>query len=119
MSEPKWLPMDDAPRDGTTIIALFDDDECLINWAEDRQCAGAVDGHGYYGPGWNFPDVGLICFDEPFAWRPNGYCHACGGSRKIFVTDDILGATWRDECLACNGTGHVATECPSADRMHV
>lgn len=67
-------PMETAPRDGTPIIGLYDGDgDCMIRWAEDRQCmlAGIAGGNGYFGPGWEDCENHLIV-DEPIAWLPAG-----------------------------------------------
>jgi len=68
--EIKWKDMEDAPYDGTEIIGLVNDEECLIRWAETRQCmlAGIGGGNGYFGEGWEDVENGLIS-DDPTMWR--------------------------------------------------
>ena len=50
----EWLPMEDAPRDGTPIVGRVDDEPVVIQWAETRKCmlAGIGGGNGYFGEGW-------------------------------------------------------------------
>ena len=64
--------IDDAPRDGTPIIGLYDDDECEIYWSERPVCMlGSV--NGGFPPGWathgDETDFNLP-MDEPQAWLP-------------------------------------------------
>ena len=64
-----WLPMADAPKDGQTIRGKYGDDWDLVRWSEERRCmlAGYAGGSGYFGPGWEDLENGLIA-DEPEAW---------------------------------------------------
>ena len=50
----EWLPIDDAPRDGTPIRVLSSEGEMDVRWAENRRCmlAGVGGGNGYFGAGW-------------------------------------------------------------------
>lgn len=70
----EWLPMEDAPTDGTVIMGLFGDEPRAVCWAEERHCMLAesypgTPGIGLFGPGWEQAQDGLYC-DEPDAWRP-------------------------------------------------
>lgn len=70
-----WLPMDDAPRDGTVIIGLVNGDPWPIRWNdEDRHCMlayGNARGAGYgFGPGWEQADERLVITDEVEGWQP-------------------------------------------------
>jgi hypothetical protein len=69
---PVWLPMDEAPHDGTVIVGLVNDEAVDMQWAESRHCAGAGSsgGSGYYGPGWQDTYNRYALFDEPTGWRP-------------------------------------------------
>lgn len=66
-------PMSTAPKCGRIIVGIYDDGECLIQWAEQRQCmlAGIVGGNGYFGPGWQDYYNHLIV-DEPLGWKEQG-----------------------------------------------
>jgi len=48
-----WLPIQDAPRDGTAIIGRVDGEPVEMRWAETRVCmlAATGSGTGYYGEG--------------------------------------------------------------------
>ena len=71
---PKWLPMDEAPEDGTEIIGLLNGDEVPIRWNDgDRHCAGTgvALGAGYgFGPGWEDTWNNYAVIDEVEGWRP-------------------------------------------------
>jgi hypothetical protein len=73
-SAPAWLPMDDAPQDGTEIIGLLNGDEVPIRWNDgDRHCAGigVARGAGYgFGPGWEDTWNNYAVIDEVDGWRP-------------------------------------------------
>lgn len=67
-----YKPISTAPKDGTSIIGLYDGEESEIHWqSEQRQCAGAGvgGGNGYFGAGWEDCELKLIA-DEPKWWRP-------------------------------------------------
>lgn len=66
-----WRSMDTAPRDGTTIVGLCNDEEVPIRWAEARSCMLATSGGGAgsFGPGWECAFNGLIV-DDPVSWIP-------------------------------------------------
>lgn len=66
-----YRPISEAPKDGSSILALYEGEECEIRWAEQRQCmlAGVGGGNGYFGAGWEDMELGLIT-DEPEFWRP-------------------------------------------------
>lgn len=67
-----WQDMDEAPRDGTAIVGLYENgEECLVRWAETRRCmlAGIGGGNGYFDEGWECAENRLIV-DDPIAWRP-------------------------------------------------
>lgn len=70
-AEQGWRPIETAPRDGTEIIGLYSNgEEASIRWAESRKCmlAGIGGGNGYFEPGWEDVENGLIA-DEPERWR--------------------------------------------------
>jgi hypothetical protein len=74
-SAPEWLPMDEAPQDGTVITGLINGDETPIRWSdEDRHCMlayGNAPGAGTgFGPGWIDDLNGLVVIDEPEGWHP-------------------------------------------------
>jgi hypothetical protein len=73
-SASEWLPMDEAPQDGTEIIGLINGDEVPIRWNdEDRHCAGTgvALGAGYgFGPGWEDTWNNYAVIDEVDGWRP-------------------------------------------------
>ena len=60
------LPIEDAPKDGTEILGIYDDYIQNIRWAETRQCmlAGVGGGNGYFSAGWEDTENWLIA-DEP------------------------------------------------------
>ena len=66
-----WLSMEDAPRDGTGIIGLYNDGEAMIVWSKRPVCMlGPV--NGGYPPGWATygPDTDSnLPMDAPKAWR--------------------------------------------------
>ena len=63
-------PISTAPKDGTSILGVYDDGEVEIQWSECRQCmlAGIGGGNGYFGPGWQDCYNKLIV-DEPKFWK--------------------------------------------------
>lgn len=71
MINSKIEPISTAPRDGTEIMGIYDDNEEVeIRWSETRRCmmAGSAGGHGYFGAGWEDTYNKLIV-DEPKFWR--------------------------------------------------
>lgn len=78
--EPKlgeiWLNMESAPRDGTSIIGLYEDGVAVIRWSERPVCM-LGERCGGYPPGWatcgSETDSNLP-MDDPKAWHPE---HAC------------------------------------------
>lgn len=44
----EWLPMNEAPRTGETILALFEGEEVKVRWAENRSDPAL----NFYGEGW-------------------------------------------------------------------
>ena len=69
----KWLDMDDAPRDGTEIVGLYEDGaEVVIRYAMTSRCmlAGIAGGNGYFGEGWEDVENRLIV-DDPTHWQPH------------------------------------------------
>ena len=71
MPKKLWEPLATAPKDGRTIIGLYDDGECEIRWADLRRCvlATVAPGAGEYGPGWEDLE-NCLPVDAPSAWRP-------------------------------------------------
>lgn len=72
MADTDWLPMDEAPTDGSPIIGNFEHgEEVEIRWAEERRCmlASVAPGAGLFGPGWEDTYNGLY-MDDPQSWRP-------------------------------------------------
>lgn len=73
MSDKKYFEMSEAPKDGTLIWGLYDEnEECLIRWnSEQRKCmlAGIGGGNGYFGAGWE-DDLNHLIVDVPLKWRP-------------------------------------------------
>lgn len=68
----RWNSMEDAPRDGTPIVGLYDDgEEAIIRWS-DRPVCILGSRNGGYPPGWatagNDTDYNLP-MDIPKAWR--------------------------------------------------
>lgn len=56
---PRWSPIADAPRDGTSIHVLYEDgtEEDGVEWAETRQCMLGTRA-GERGPGWISTQIG-------------------------------------------------------------
>ena len=74
--------MDDAPRDGSSIIGLYsDDEECAIMWS-DRPVCMLGSRNGRFPEGWatdgTETDANLP-MDEPLAWRPIHQSKTPGG----------------------------------------
>lgn len=68
----QWLPMDTAPRDGTTIMGKYPDGEEPIRWSERPVCM-LGNRCGGFPPGWATPPYGDVDanlpMDPPEAWR--------------------------------------------------
>ncbi len=64
--------INEAPKDGSTIIGLFDGNEIQIRFAKERKCmlADVAMGAGAFGEGWEDCENGLYV-DGPEAWRTN------------------------------------------------
>jgi hypothetical protein len=56
---PRWSPIADAPRDGTSIHVLYEDgtEEAGVEWAATRQCMLGSRA-GERGPGWISTEIG-------------------------------------------------------------
>ena len=75
-----------APRDGTTIIGIYGDEEALIFWSERPVCMLGASTGGFPA-GWATAIGGETDFnlpvDEPDYWKPkmnrtkDCYCHTC------------------------------------------
>lgn len=68
-----WKPIEDAPKDGTLIVGLYEDgEEDLIQWRDSRQCilASVAHGAGQRGPGWASALCDFLPVDPPTAWKP-------------------------------------------------
>lgn len=68
-----WHSMVSAPRDGSTIVGLYEDGECNAYWS-DRPVCMLGSRCGGFPPGWAVPhgedaDFNLP-LDPPLAWRP-------------------------------------------------
>lgn len=67
-----WLPMEDAPRDGSSIVGLYDDGEAVIMWSERPVCM-LGSRCGGYPAGWATNGDGVdrnLPMDAPKMWRP-------------------------------------------------
>lgn len=68
----EWQKMEDAPRDGTAIVGLYDDGEAVIMWSDRPHCMLGVR-QGGFPPGWaadgSETDRNLP-MGTPKAWRP-------------------------------------------------
>lgn len=68
-----WRPMEDAPRDGLSIIGLYDDgQEAAIMWS-DRPVCMLGSRCGGYPPGWATDGTDTdrnLPMDPPKVWRP-------------------------------------------------
>lgn len=61
-----WQPMNEAPRTGETILALFEGEEVQVRWAEYRSDPGL----NHYGEGWEDALNHYAVPDEGFeGWR--------------------------------------------------
>lgn len=69
-----WLPIEDAPHDGSSIIGLYDDgDEAAIMWS-DRPVCMLGSRCGGYPAGWATDGTDTdynLPMDTPKAWRPS------------------------------------------------
>lgn len=73
LTDTDWLPMDEAPQDGTEILGWYGPDEIVrIRWAEERRCmlASVAPGAGLFGPGWECVAESLIV-EDPLKWQPD------------------------------------------------
>ena len=61
--QPKWLPMEKAPRDGTAVLLLVN--KCVV-----MAWFGVEDGGDYNHPCWNASHAGAIWTDDVKGWTP-------------------------------------------------
>lgn len=61
MKYDKWLPMADAPKDGTVILLSWGKFKATALWCEASQHESA---------GWCHPDDYYVIDEEPEAWLP-------------------------------------------------
>lgn len=71
-ADTEWLPIEDAPRDGTAIVGLVHGEPVLMRWAEERRCmlAYVQPGAGLFDEGWEQAIDGLVIWDGVEGWRP-------------------------------------------------
>lgn len=70
----EWLPIADAPRDGTEIECRYEDAndqeaDDLVYWQIEGRCCILGSRAGSFPPGWTSIDAGNLPVDEPMFWR--------------------------------------------------